>query len=200
MYKPSNRRSPRMVRRPKGDAAAAYAAHALRRLNGISRHFAGYDVADANATADIQAMCQFNDLRNITLQAYIRDTALAEWVVRVYDDHYTLQEPVPTPSEFVLRSARFQVVVSRMGREKLYAHLLKAAWSDSRTHSDHQYTGTVLTLPQAGRPGVIISENHRNVLLSRDARHLKVGERVRFSLAWDSAKNQKVAHSIVKAA
>ena len=103
MYKPSNRRSPRMVRRPKGDAAAAYAAHALRRLNGISRHFAGYDVADANATADIQAMCQFNDLRNITLQAYIRDTALAEWVVRVYDDHYTLQEPVPTPSEFVLR-------------------------------------------------------------------------------------------------
>ena len=200
MYSSPNHRQARKPRRSTGDAAAAYATHALRRLNGISRHFSGTIVANADIVADIRVMCQFDDLRNITLQAFLRETALAEWVVRLYDDHYTLQEPVPTPSEFVLRSAKFQVVVNRMGREKLYAHLLKTAWTDSRTRSDHQYTGTVLTLPQAGRPGIIISGRHRNTLLSRDAWNLKVGEQVRFSLAWDAAKDQKIAHSVVRAA
>jgi hypothetical protein len=197
----SPNRSPRgVVRFSKGDSVAGHAAHALRRLNGISKRFSGTTFSNTDIVADIQVMCEYNDLRNITLRAYVRDTIVAEWIVHVYDNHYTLQEPMPMPSGFILGSASFKVVVSRTGQEKLYAHLLKGSWIDSHTEAHHQYTGTVLTLPRRGRPGIIISGKHRMVLLSRYARNLKVGERVRFSTSWDTAKKQKVAHSILRVA
>jgi hypothetical protein len=61
------------------EATAAYAGHALRRLNGISRTYAGYDVASPDVIADIKTMCYFNDLQLISFQAYRGQTILAQW-------------------------------------------------------------------------------------------------------------------------
>ena len=58
-------------------------------------------------------MCYFNDLQIVALQAYRGQTILAQWIVRVYPTAYKLEEPLPKPADFVLRSARFQVVVER---------------------------------------------------------------------------------------
>ena len=184
--------------RSPAEGTAAYAAHALRRLNGISRKYAGYDVAGRDAVADVKTMCYFNDLRLISLQAYRGQTILAQWIVRVYPAGYKLEEPLPTPADFVLRSASFKVVVDRTGREHLYASLLRTSWSTSTTRPDHQFTGTVVALPRTGRNGVIASGVHRNALLPRDARGLAVGDHVRYIVAWDSRQRQSVAHSVVR--
>lgn len=182
----------------KSEATAAYAGHALRRLNGISRKYAGYDVASPETIADVKTMCYFNDLQLLTLQAYRGETILAQWVVRAFPTSYKLEEPLPMPADFVLRSATFKVVVERTGREHLYAGLLQASWSTSTTRPDHEYTGTVTALPQPGRNGTITAGNHRNALLPRDARGLAVGDQVRFVVAWDPRQAQSVAHSVVR--
>lgn len=189
--RPEPRRSP-------SEASAAYAEHALRRLNGISRKYSGWDVADSAAVADVKTMCYFDDLNLIYLQAYRGQTILAQWVVRVYPTGYKMEEPLPKPADFVLKSARFKVVVDRVGREHLYAGLLRSSWSVSNTRPDHEFTGTVIALPQPGQNGVIASGSHRNVLLPRDARGLAVGDRVRFVIGWDSRQHQSVAHSVVR--
>ena len=185
-------------RASKSEATAAYAAHALRRLNGISRKYAGYDVAGPEIIADVKTMCYFNDLQLLTLQAYRGETILAQWVVRAFPTSYKLEEPLPQPADFVLRSATFKVVVERAGREHLYTGLLRASWSTSTTRPDHEFTGTVTALPQPGRNGTITSGNHRNALLPRDARGLAVGDHVRFVIAWDAKQSQSVAHSVVR--
>ena len=52
-------------------------------------------------------------------------TILAQWVVRAFPTSYKLEEPLPQPADFVLRSAKFQVVVVRAGWEHHYACLLR---------------------------------------------------------------------------
>lgn len=188
------------LRMSPSEACAAYAGHALRRLNGISRKYAGSDAATSTTVADIKTMCYFDDLKLIYLQACRGQTILAQWVIRVYPTGYKMEEPLPKPADFVLRSASFQVVVEQSGRQHLYANLLRGSWGASQTQPDHQYTGTVIALPGAGQNGVIASGNHRNVLLYRDARGLAVGDVVRFVVAWDSKQHQSVAHSVVRLA
>jgi len=189
--RPEPRKSP-------SEACAAYAGHALRRLNGISRKYAGYEAASSTTVADVKTMCYFDDLKLIYLQACRGQTVLAQWVVRVYPTGYKMEEPLPRPAEAVLRSANFQIVVEQAGRQHLYSSLLRSSWGASQARPDHQYTGTVIALPRGGQNGIIASGNHRNVLLLRDARSLAVGDVVRYIVAWDPRQRRSVAHSVVK--
>ncbi|MFD8492281.1 hypothetical protein [Amycolatopsis sp. NPDC059657] len=147
--------------------------------------------------ADLVTMAHFNDLKSFSIDAFKGNTTLATWFVRITDSGYDPHRPVPMPSDFVLRTLDYGLVTSRMGREHLYK--LKCKWSTHGRVDDHLFTGTVQSLPNGSRDGLIVSGRHSVVLQSRDSAGLRVGDRVRYTVGRDARDHAKVAHSVSKA-
>ena len=116
-------------RRTAEDHTAHHVQRAVRWLNEHTKVFAGRAPITTDMTADLVVMAQRGDLTQVAVDGYQNGMTVATWLVRVTPYGYHPQGPAARPADSVLRSLRYRVVPTRMGREHLYRHLLRCSWT-----------------------------------------------------------------------
>ena len=108
---------------------AHHVQRAARWLNDHTKAHAGRAPITSDMIADLMIMAQRGDLTQVTVDGSQNGTTIATWLVRVTPYGFYPQNAATRPDDTVLRSLRYQVVPTRLGREHLYRHLLRCSWA-----------------------------------------------------------------------